>query len=61
MNLEQQRDAVGEAVDIEAWPQLTATETDCRLHDEGVPFQHFGIPCTQPLPPSEHSLAHAFV
>ena len=45
LHLEQQRNAIGKAVDIDAGLQVSATSADRRLHHKGMPFQHLGVPC----------------
>lgn len=44
-HLEEQRDAVGKSVHIEAGLEVTAAQADGCLHDEGVALQHAHIPC----------------
>ena len=48
-HLDHQRDAVGEAVDVDAGLDGPATQADGGFHDEGVPLQHPHIPCSQTL------------
>lgn len=38
LHLEQQGDAIGEAVDVDARLQVSATSADRRLHHKGMPL-----------------------
>ena len=46
--LEQERDPVGKAVDVDAWLDVPAAQADGRLHQEGVPLQHPHVACQGP-------------
>ena len=50
VHLEQQRDAVGEPVHVEAGLEIAPAQADGRLHDERVALQHAHIPCARPPP-----------